>query len=88
MISKQMVVPNVLYALVVAVRELLSRNWQTAITHIYHEANPAADFMVNMAHSVPLALHVFSNHSVDIYSIISQDMFGITQPRLFLFSWF
>ena len=81
MISKQVVVPNMFYALVVAVRKLLSRNWQTSITHIYREANSAADFMANMAHSVLLGLHVFSNPPMGIYSIISQDIFGVTQPR-------
>ena len=81
MISKQMVVLNVFYALIVAVWELLSRNWQITITHIYHEANSAVDFMANMTYSAPLGLHVFSNPHVGIYSIISQDLFGITQPR-------
>ena len=84
MISKQVVVLNVFYALVVAVQELLSRNWHTVITHIYREANLAAVFMANIAHSLPLGLHVFSNPPVGIYSIISQDMFRVTQPRFVL----
>ena len=81
MISKQVVIPNVFYALVVAVWELLSRNWQTAIIHIFREANSATDFMANMAHSVPLGLHLFSSLPMDIYAIISQDMFGVIQSR-------
>ena len=81
-ISKQAAVPNAFYALVVAIRELLSKNWQVSITHIYREANSAADFMANMAHSIPVGLHLFPNQSVGIYSIISQDMFGFIQPRL------
>ncbi|KAL9437050.1 hypothetical protein AB3S75_022984 [Citrus x aurantiifolia] len=81
MISKQAVVPNVFHALIVAIRDLLSRNWQTSISHVYREANSAADFMANMAHSAPLGLHVFSNPLVGIYSIMSQDLFGVTQPR-------
>ena len=80
MISKQVVVPNVFYALVV-VRKLLSKNWQIAIPHIFCEANSAADFMANMAHPIPLGLHVFSSPSVSIDSIISQDMFEVTQPH-------
>ena len=81
MISKQMVVPNAFSALLTAVRELLSRNWHTAITHIYREANSAADFMANMAHSAPLGLHVFPNPPMGIYSIISQDLFRVSKPR-------
>ncbi|KAL9436228.1 hypothetical protein AB3S75_022309 [Citrus x aurantiifolia] len=81
MIAKQVVVPNVFHALIVAVQELLSRNWQIAITHIYREANSTADFMANMAHSAPLGLQVFSDPPMGIYSIISQDLFGVTQPR-------
>ena len=81
MISKQVVVPNVFHALIIAIRDLLSRNWQISISHIYREANSAADFMANMAHSAPLGLHVYSNPHVGIYSIMSQDLFGVTQPR-------
>ena len=54
MISKQVVVPNGFYALIAAIQDLLSRNWQATISHIYREANSAADFMANMAHSAPL----------------------------------
>ena len=82
MISKQVVVPNAFYALVVAVRELVSINWQIFITHIYHEANSATDFMANMTHSLPHDLHLFTSPSLGIYSIILQDLFGVTQPRL------
>ena len=71
MISKQVVVPNALYALIVAILDLLSRNWQISITHIYREAKSAADFMANMAHSVLFCLHLFSSPPVSIYSIIS-----------------
>ena len=38
--------------------------------------------MENMAHLVPHGLHLFSNSPVGIYSIISQDMFGVCQLRL------
>ncbi|KAH9666643.1 putative ribonuclease H protein [Citrus sinensis] len=82
MIFQQVVVPNVFYALVVAIRDFLSRNWQMSISHIYREANSAAYFMANMAHLVPHGLHLFSNPPVGIYSIISQDMFGVCQPGL------
>ncbi|KAH9673337.1 reverse transcriptase domain-containing protein [Citrus sinensis] len=82
LVSKQVVVPNEFYALVVAIREIISRNWQVSITHIYREANSAADFMANMAHSYPHGLHLFSSPPVGIYSIIVQDLYGVTQPRL------
>ncbi|KAH9718348.1 putative ribonuclease H protein [Citrus sinensis] len=82
MISQQVVVPNVSYALVVAIRDFLNRNWQINISHIYREANSAADFMANMAHLVPHGLQLFSNPPVGIYSILSQDMYGVCQPRI------
>ena len=74
--------PNEFYALVAAVQEFISRNRQISIVHIYREANLATDFMANMAHSYPHGLHLFSNPPVGIYSIIVQDLFGVTQPRL------
>ena len=81
MISKQVVVPNISYALVVAVQNLLNRNWQVSLTHIFREANSVADFMANMAHSLPHGVHLFSSPPVGIYSIIVQDSFGVTHPQ-------
>lgn len=81
MTAKQATVPNAYYPLMVAIREILSRNWQVSITHIYREANSAADFMANMALSVPIGLHSFPNPPVGIYSIISQDIFEVTQSH-------
>ena len=80
MISKQVVVPNVSYALVVAVRDFFNRNWQVCLTHIYREANSVADFMANMAHSLPNGMHLFTSPPVGIYSIILQDMIGVAKP--------
>ncbi|KAL9414398.1 hypothetical protein AB3S75_042799 [Citrus x aurantiifolia] len=82
MISKQVVVPNVSHALVVAVRDLLNRNWQVSLNHIFREANSVADFMANMTHSLPYGLHLFTSPPVGIYSVILQDMFGVAKPRI------
>ncbi|KAL9438890.1 hypothetical protein AB3S75_024539 [Citrus x aurantiifolia] len=82
MISKQVIVPNEFYALVAAVRKLAGRNWQISIIHIYREANSAADFMANMVHSLHHGIYLFSSPPMGIYSIIAQDLFGVTQPRL------
>ena len=73
--------PNAFYAIVAAIRDLLTRNWQISIKHIFREANSAADFMANLAHSVPHGLYFFTSPPVGIYSIMLQDMFGVTQPR-------
>ncbi|CAN1824420.1 Putative ribonuclease H protein At1g65750 [Linum perenne] len=35
---------------VIAIRELLQRNWQVEIHHIFREGNGAADFLANMGH--------------------------------------
>ena len=81
MIAKQEVVPNVFYALVAAMRELLSRNWQVSLTHIFRKANLATYFMANMTHSTPPGLHLFTSPPVGIYSIILQDIFGVANPH-------
>lgn len=55
MISKQAAVPNAFYILVVAIQELLSKNWQVSITRIYRETNSAADiFRVTQPCLVPV----------------------------------
>ncbi|KAL9444513.1 hypothetical protein AB3S75_017659 [Citrus x aurantiifolia] len=82
MIFKQVVMPNVSYALVAAVRDLFNRNWQVSLSHIFREANSVADFMANMAHSLPHGIHLFTSPPVGSYSIILQDMIGVAKPRL------
>ncbi|CAN1163895.1 hypothetical protein LINPERPRIM_LOCUS32863 [Linum perenne] len=45
---------------VLALRELLHRNWQMVIKHVYREANRAANFLANRCHNFALGSHEFS----------------------------
>ncbi|CAN1310100.1 Putative ribonuclease H protein At1g65750, partial [Linum perenne] len=39
--------------------ELLSRDWQVSIHHIYREANRAADYFANLGQRLYLGIHGF-----------------------------
>ncbi|CAN1320474.1 Putative ribonuclease H protein At1g65750 [Linum perenne] len=38
--------------------ELLRRNWEVQIIHVYKESNHVADFLANVGHSFPLGFHL------------------------------
>lgn len=46
--------------LVSGIQELLSRNWQVLLCHVYCKANIAADFLTNDVLSLSLDLHIFN----------------------------
>ncbi|CAN0839785.1 Putative ribonuclease H protein At1g65750 [Linum grandiflorum] len=47
--------------LVIQFKELCSRQWEVTISHIYREANFAADYLANLGHSLPYGMHLFDS---------------------------
>ncbi|CAN1128518.1 Putative ribonuclease H protein At1g65750, partial [Linum perenne] len=45
-------------ALVADFHELRSRNWEVSLSHVYREANCAADYLANLGHSYSFGLHL------------------------------
>ncbi|CAN0861100.1 hypothetical protein LINGRAHAP2_LOCUS8122 [Linum grandiflorum] len=46
-------------ALVMQFKEICSRQWEVHLSHIYREANNAADSLTNLRHSFTYSLHIF-----------------------------
>ncbi|KAL9454363.1 hypothetical protein AB3S75_009869 [Citrus x aurantiifolia] len=81
LISSTRTEPNAHLSLINAIKELMNRDWQITIKHIYREANFAADFMAKLAGSLPLGFHDFDNPPNGIGYWLCNDMYGNTIPR-------
>ncbi|CAN1181799.1 Putative ribonuclease H protein At1g65750 [Linum perenne] len=58
---------------VLAIRELLQRNWKTEIHHIYREANGAADFLASKGYSLGLGVHSFRTSDCNLGYFLRKD---------------
>lgn len=81
LIQSQTPSTNASSSLVNGIWELLSRNWQVSVHHIYREANFAADFLATFVLSLPLGFHVLPipPPGVDVY--LCSDSSGGAFPR-------
>ncbi|CAN1774424.1 hypothetical protein LINPERHAP1_LOCUS12940 [Linum perenne] len=62
--------------------ELLSRNWEVKIQHVYREENFLADHLTNFGHSLPLRLHHVDSRNHAVAHWIAYDRMRSLQPRL------
>ncbi|CAN1120508.1 Putative ribonuclease H protein At1g65750 [Linum perenne] len=67
---------------VVALRELLERDWEVTITHTYREGNFAADYLASLGHQFPLGAHLVSIHDSNLNYFLRRDCIGVSEPRL------
>ncbi|CAN0870121.1 Putative ribonuclease H protein At1g65750 [Linum grandiflorum] len=58
------------------------RNWEVNLSHIYREANNAADYLANFGHSLNYGLHIFDTPDRDLSHWIYYDLVGVSLPRL------
>lgn len=68
-------------ALVRAVREYLARPWEVKVVHTLREGNKVADHLANVAHTLPLGLHVLSSPPDGCGHLLWQDFLGTRFPR-------
>ncbi|KAH9735402.1 putative ribonuclease H protein [Citrus sinensis] len=61
LVTTPMITTNELSPLIKSIKDLISHSWCITITHVYREANFAADFLANHALSFSLGLHLFPN---------------------------
>ncbi|CAN1126413.1 Putative ribonuclease H protein At1g65750, partial [Linum perenne] len=67
---------------VIAIRELLQRNWQAEIHHIYREGNGAADFLANLGHSLDLGIHSVPTFDSNLGCFLRKDCMRIADFRM------
>ncbi|CAN1139785.1 Putative ribonuclease H protein At1g65750 [Linum perenne] len=63
-------------------RELVSRNWDVKLIHIYREANKAADFLAGKGHSLTLGNHLVPSSDNSLGFYLRYDCIGISEERL------
>ncbi|CAN0876743.1 Putative ribonuclease H protein At1g65750 [Linum grandiflorum] len=68
-------------ALVLQFQELCSRHWEVNISHIYREANFAADYLANLGHSLPYGMHLFDSPDRGLSHWLHYDLIGVSLPR-------
>ncbi|CAN1751119.1 Putative ribonuclease H protein At1g65750 [Linum perenne] len=66
---------------VLAIRELLHRNWQVEIHHIFREGNGAADFLANMGHGFDPGIHMISSSDCNLGYFLRKDCMQIAELR-------
>ncbi|CAN0904399.1 TNF receptor-associated factor homolog 1b, partial [Linum grandiflorum] len=74
-------------ALVMQFKELCSRQWEVHLSHIYREANYAADYLANLGHSFIYGLHFLDLPDRGLFHWLNYDLIGVSLPRLILLEW-
>ncbi|CAN1172815.1 Putative ribonuclease H protein At1g65750 [Linum perenne] len=64
--------------------ELLRRDWEVHIIHVYRESNHAADFLANVGHSCPLGFHLVEQFDPNLYYWLLYDQLGVSEERLIM----
>ena len=77
--AKPSVTSNEYAPLIYAIKDYLNLDWQVSLSHIYREANFAADYMANLAFSIPLGLIVYP--TLGVRSFLYHDSYGVSYPH-------
>ncbi|KAL9441410.1 hypothetical protein AB3S75_019988 [Citrus x aurantiifolia] len=67
--------------LIRAIKDYLKMDWQVSISHIYREANFAADYMASRAFSIPLGLTIYHTPPLGISPFLFKDAYGVAHSR-------
>ncbi|CAL1406826.1 unnamed protein product [Linum trigynum] len=62
--------------------ELLNREWETTMEHVYQEGNYVAYFMAEVGHSLNTGLHVLDNPGPSLRYWLLFDSIGVQTPRM------
>ncbi|CAL1399428.1 unnamed protein product [Linum trigynum] len=62
-------------------RNLLDRDWEIKISHVYRESNCAADYLANVGHDSPFGTHSFDVCDPGLRYWLQYDVMGIAQER-------
>ncbi|CAI0403203.1 unnamed protein product [Linum tenue] len=72
------------HILISQIRQLLSRDWQVELKHVYREGNVAADFLASLGHSLSVGEHTITAPSPTLNHLLLYDVMGIQTPRFVL----
>ncbi|CAN1279411.1 Putative ribonuclease H protein At1g65750 [Linum perenne] len=71
-------------ATIIMARELLRRDWEVQILHVYRERNHVADYLANMGHSCPLGFHSIEQFDSNFCYWLHYDQLGVSEERLIM----
>ncbi|CAI0378960.1 unnamed protein product [Linum tenue] len=63
---------------------LLSLDWDVRVSHVYREANFAADFLAAKGHLVDFGTHLFNVYDPELEHWLLHDIMGIPHDRLII----
>ncbi|CAN1792135.1 Putative ribonuclease H protein At1g65750 [Linum perenne] len=64
-----------------AFRNLMLRDWEVTLNHIFREGNQAADFLAGVGHNLPPGFHLFPISDCNLGYFVRRDSMGISEPR-------
>ncbi|CAN1124720.1 hypothetical protein LINPERHAP2_LOCUS2499 [Linum perenne] len=67
-------------------RELLTRDWEVILKHVYQEGNYAADFLANLGHQLSYGAHLIPTSDCNLGFDLLYDSLGISESRPILSS--
>ncbi|CAN1186310.1 Putative ribonuclease H protein At1g65750 [Linum perenne] len=67
---------------VTLIHQLLNREWEVTISHIYREGNQAADYLADIGHGLPTGTHSINVLDSTLCYFLRRDCMGISEPRL------
>ncbi|CAN1837535.1 Putative ribonuclease H protein At1g65750 [Linum perenne] len=70
-------------ALIAEFHELRSRDWVVSLSHIFREANCAADHLANFGHSFEFGMYLFDVPDSSLAHWLRYDLIGVALPRAF-----
>ncbi|CAN1233376.1 Putative ribonuclease H protein At1g65750, partial [Linum perenne] len=71
-------------ATIIMARELLRRDWEVQILHVYRESNHVADYLANIGHSCPLGFHSLEQFDPNFCYWLLYDQLGVSEVRLIM----
>ncbi|CAN1189170.1 Putative ribonuclease H protein At1g65750, partial [Linum perenne] len=71
-------------ATIIMARELLRRDWEVRILHVYRESNHVADYLANIGHSCSLGFHSIEQFDPNFCYWLHYDQLGVSEERLIM----
>lgn len=63
------------------ITDLLKREWEVSMQHVYREANKCAKLLVSLGHMKMLGVHELTQPPQDLVNLLKADIIGVSIPR-------
>ena len=74
------------YVIILGCKDLIARDWEVVVKHIFKECNKVADYRANMSHILNIGVHWFEKALTEAKDFIFADFMGFTPLIKFLVS--